>query len=80
MRGNSAREDATMFELRRLLAATPAAMWSERTSASTPDDRHGLAEDSTRSRAGNGSDRSFERGAFAVGDATRLAILAQCVP
>ena len=69
-----------MFELRRLVAAASAAMWSARPSASRSDGQHGVDDNSTRNHAADGSDRSFGRHAFAAGDATRLAILAQCVP
>lgn len=69
-----------MFNLRHLITCTSAAMSSKRFSALTADDQQKEDDTATRTNAGHGSCQAFEPCLFSVGDATSLAIMAQCVP
>jgi hypothetical protein len=69
-----------MVNLWRLVANTSAAMSPERSNALTAGDGQRTDDASTRTNAGHGICQAFERCVLSVGDATSLAILAQCVP
>jgi len=69
-----------MVNLRHLVTNTSAATSPERSSAVTADDRQSADDASTSINAGHGIWQAFERCVLSIGDATSLAILAQCVP
>jgi hypothetical protein len=69
-----------MLNLRRLVIDVSAAVLVGRLSAFIADDQREWDDTSTRNNAGHGSCQALERCVFSVGDATSLAILAQCVP